>query len=311
MMQVDILKDSVRVYDFSVLKKSFPVQSTDLKSFKLNEFEDVVKVKNQEEYWACAAFATSLIIEYMNYIETGKYTEFSPGYIYGKHRKDSSWSSGMSYLSLCESLLNYGSVPMTIFSRMAEMPEIKKIIKNRPDLDNIAFPYRIKGFAQIKTANKEKKLEDVKLALINTCAPLLCIINANTSESHAICVYGFEGDKFLYQNSYGESWGTNGRATISIDALDHIVCFLDETVRLPFDDVPEDAWFYKNILHLYSAGLVNGKSDTEFKPNDPMTRAEVCAVLDRLMKNIDDINTSTALSIEERLKRIEEQLCLY
>lgn len=310
-MQINSEKDSIRVYDFSILKKTLPIQSVSLSSFKLKDFEDVIKVKNQEEYWACVAFATSLILEYMNYTETGEYKELSPGYIYGKHRKDSSWSSGMSYLSLCESLLSYGSVPMSVFSRITEMPEMKRIIKNRPDLDKIAFPYRIKGFAQIKTANKEKKLEDVKLALINTNAPLLCIVNANTSESHAICVYGFEGDKFLYQNSYGENWGTNGRATISMDALDHIVCFLDDVVKLPFDDVPEDAWFYKNILHLYATGLINGKSDMEFKPYDFITRAEVCAVLDRLMKTIEEVDTATAISVEERLKRIEENLCLY
>ncbi len=310
-MQINSLKDSVRVYDFSVLKKSFPIQSTDLKSFKLKDFEDVVKVKNQAEYWACAAFATSIILEYMNYAETGEYKELSPGYIYGKHRKDSSWSSGMSYLTLCESLLNRGSVPVSVFSRMTEMPEMKRIVKQRPDLDKIAYPTRIKGFAQIKTGNIDKRLEDIKLALINTNAPLLCIINADNSASHAICVYGFEGDKFLYQNSYGENWGNNGRASISMDALDHIVCFLDEKVKLPFEDVPEDAWFYKHILHLYAAGIVNGKSDKEFKPNDFITRAEACAMLDRLMKNIDDVNTSTALSIEERIKRIEEKLCLY
>ena len=310
-MQINSLKDSVRVYDFSVLKKSFSIQSTDLKEFKLRDFENIIKVKNQAEYWACAAFATSLILEYMNYTETGEYKELSPGYIYGKHRKDSSWSSGMSYLTLCESLLNYGSVPVSVFSRIAEMPEIKRIIKQRPDLDKIAYPTRIKGFAQINTANRDKRIEDIKLALINTNAPLLCIINADTSASHAICVYGFEGDKFLYQNSYGDKWGNNGRASISIDSLDHIVCFLDETVKLPFEDVPEDAWFYKNILHMYAAGLVNGKTDAEFKPNDFMTRAEVCAVLDRLMKKIDDVDTSTALSIEERFKRIEENLCIY
>ena len=86
-MQINSLKDSVRVYDFSVLKKSFPIQSIDLKEFRLRDFENIIKVKNQAEYWACAAFATSLILEYMNYTETGEYKELSPGYIYGKHRK--------------------------------------------------------------------------------------------------------------------------------------------------------------------------------------------------------------------------------
>lgn len=311
MSGINLQSDSVRVYDFSVLKKSFPIQKNGLTDFKLEEFEEIIKVKNQGCYWACAAFATSVILEYMNYTETGAYTELSPGYIYGKHRKSNSNSSGMSYITLCESLLNYGSVPMSVFSRIAEMPEMKKIIQKRPDLDPIAFPTRIKGFAEIRTADEGQRLEDIKLALLNTKAPLLCIINANTSESHAICVYGFEGDKFLYQNSYGESFGKNGRASISAEALDHIVCFLDEVVTLPFDDVPEDAWFYKRILHLYAAGLVDGRENNKFCPNDYITRAETCTIIDRLMKRIDEVDTARAVSIEERLKRIEEELCLW
>lgn len=307
--------DSVRVYDFSVLKKSFPIQSTDLTSFKLKNFEEVIKVKDQAEYWACAAFATSIILEYMNYIETGSYKELSPGYIYGKHRTKDSWASGMSPYALCDSLLHYGSVPVSVFPRIAEMPEMKKIINNRPDLDEIAFPYRIKGFAKIANANDDKRIEEIKLALLNTNAPILAVINADTSSSHAICVYGWETvngkTKFLYQNSYGTSWGKNGRHSLSIDDLDITICFLDETASVPFSDVPEDAWFYKNILHLYSAGLVNGKTDTEFKPNDYITRAEVCAIIDRLMERIDSVNTSTATSIEDRFKRIENKILLY
>lgn len=307
--------ESVGVYDFSVLKKSFPIKSTNLTSFKLPNFEEVIKVKNQQEYWACAAFATSIILEYMNYTEKGSYTELSPGYIYGKHRSPSAKGSGMNMLILCNSLLNYGSVPTSVFSRVAEMPEMKKIVDQRPDLDEIAIPYRIKGFAQIKTANKTQRLEDVKLALINTKAPLYCVINSNTPQSHAICVYGFETvngkTQFLYQNSYGPNWGKKGRSSLSLEDLDHIVCFLDEKVSLPFKDVPEDAWFYKHILNLYSAGLINGKTDTEFKPNDYITRAEVVAIIDRLIHNIDKVNSSTATSVEDRIKRIEEFVCLY
>ena len=43
---------------------------------------------------------------------------------------------------------------------------------------------------------------------------------------------------------------------------------------LPFTDVPATEWFYNDVKTAYETGLVNGKSATEYKPNDNMTYAE-------------------------------------
>ena len=51
---------------------------------------------------------------------------------------------------------------------------------------------------------------------------------------------------------------------------------------LPFADVPETAWYYDVVRTAYAAGLITGKTDTAFKPNDPVTRAEAAAILFRL-----------------------------
>ena len=43
----------------------------------------------------------------------------------------------------------------------------------------------------------------------------------------------------------------------------------------PFtDDVCEDDWFYNDVVYAYSLGLINGKSETRFSPNDNLTYAE-------------------------------------
>ena len=41
-----------------------------------------------------------------------------------------------------------------------------------------------------------------------------------------------------------------------------------------FSDVPSSAWYYSDLKSAYDAGLINGKTATEFKPNDNMTYAE-------------------------------------
>ena len=42
----------------------------------------------------------------------------------------------------------------------------------------------------------------------------------------------------------------------------------------PFIDVPKSEWYYADIDHAYQNGLINGKTPTEYKPNDYLTYAE-------------------------------------
>lgn len=48
----------------------------------------------------------------------------------------------------------------------------------------------------------------------------------------------------------------------------------DESYTFPFTDVAEGAWYRKDVEIAHKNGLVNGKSDTMFYPNDNMTYAE-------------------------------------
>ena len=51
------------------------------------------------------------------------------------------------------------------------------------------------------------------------------------------------------------------------------VCGYPELVN-PFVDVPEDAWYYDEVVEAVYTGVINGKSATEFKPDDHLTYAE-------------------------------------
>ena len=47
-----------------------------------------------------------------------------------------------------------------------------------------------------------------------------------------------------------------------------------ESYKFPFKDVEKDAWYRKDVETAHKNGLVNGKSDTMFYPDDNMTYAE-------------------------------------
>ena len=57
-----------------------------------------------------------------------------------------------------------------------------------------------------------------------------------------------------------------------------VLCFgtLSMTVlaAMPFQDVPANQWYYNDVMNAYEMGLINGKSATQFKPNDNLTYAE-------------------------------------
>ena len=60
----------------------------------------------------------------------------------------------------------------------------------------------------------------------------------------------------------------------------------------PFEDVPEDKWFYASVKHANQNNLFKGTSDTTFEPNTPMNRAMFCRVLANL-EGVDNENNLT------------------
>jgi len=53
----------------------------------------------------------------------------------------------------------------------------------------------------------------------------------------------------------------------------------DAEVELPFTDVGAKKWFAEAVKYVYANGLMNGKSDTTFAPNEVLTRAQFAKML--------------------------------
>lgn len=49
-----------------------------------------------------------------------------------------------------------------------------------------------------------------------------------------------------------------------------------------FKDVPETHWAYKAIKELAEKGIIKGYEDGTFRPNEPVTRAEIATIISRL-----------------------------
>ena len=51
-----------------------------------------------------------------------------------------------------------------------------------------------------------------------------------------------------------------------------------------FPDVPKTHWAYDHIENLAEAGLIKGYADGTFRPDEPITRAQVCKIVDLAMQ---------------------------
>lgn len=284
--------DSIRIYDYSSLpKREMPMGAASVSKYTIPE-DRMPKVKDQGIIGSCVAQAITSVLSVLHYIETGKWVDLSAGWFYGAARDKWSTGWGMVTSSAVEYTQQFGSVPEEMFHDYEEMPDMKEIVQKQPELKEYAIPYKTLGFVRFNWADKNRKWTDIKEAFLTYNLPLVIDSSDYFGEGHCIMAYGFEEDNgrryLLFQNSWGENWGDEGKSRIPFDDVDGIYLLLDYRVELPFDDVPESAWYYKNILHLYGAGLVSGDDQGHFNPDAPITRAEVSAIIDRLMAKIED-----------------------
>lgn len=56
-------------------------------------------------------------------------------------------------------------------------------------------------------------------------------------------------------------------------------------ILLPYEDIAEvSLWALNGMADSVQAGIVTGRSDTELAPKDYITRAEVAAIVERLLQ---------------------------
>lgn len=300
--------DSIRIYQYDRLPKDkVPQGAASADDYKIPE-DRMPRVLDQGGIGACVAHAICSVLETFYYLEHGEWIKLSPGWFYGHNRKESSNGYGMITSSAVEYTKQWGSVESSMFQEYCEMPEMIEIVKERPELEPFAENTKIKSFVKFSWADRDKKWSEIKEAFLTYHLPMIAVSPNYFGESHCIMIYGFNengktGRELYFQNSWGENYRNGGRSAIPFDEVSEVYLLLDETITLHFEDVPEDAWYYKNVLHLYQSGLINGVDETHFEPDAPITRAEVCAILDRLMGRIEEKDEAMITSVYNYIDR--------
>jgi N-acetylmuramoyl-L-alanine amidase len=71
-----------------------------------------------------------------------------------------------------------------------------------------------------------------------------------------------------------------------VDAFGQALGLVKKAPASPFHDVPANAWYLDDLRFLHDAGIVNGDSNGNFRPNDSLTRAEAAHLLRLVIRYI-------------------------
>lgn len=271
-------------------------------SFILPE-DRIPTVRDQKSYGACVGHAIASVVGIFYGAEFGGEKLMSPWYIYGNPACRNGYDGyGMFVEDAIDGVRKSGTVPLEYFDIHMEAPGIIEAVESRPELAEIALPYKIKSYLEIPMyAMLKKRSDTIKQALITYQSPVVIASKRYFGESHCVIVIGWDkNDRFIFQNSWGEDYKDDGRWTIPCEYINEAYVLLDEVLELPFDDVSEDDWFYKDVKTAYFSGIINGTSSSSFGSNDFILRSEAAAIIVRMLNKVQESVDAYARSQEAK-----------
>lgn len=265
-------------------------------------------IKNQQTKNTCVAHALATLKETQEYYDTNDKKTFSTSWIYGNRTSEQYQGEGMYIEEALNNLKKYGAVHESELPDNVDYDDSVNLIKDRKiELLKKAESHKINNYAITSSSY------DIKSALYNDKSPVVIGIvvyesfyNINNTGiapvpnvrkekeygGHAVVIIGWtvidKKEYWVVQNSWGENWGDNGIFYIGINDDFPIYeqwCSVDCINNdIQFTDV--DTWAKTDINRCVRAGLVNGYGDGLFKPENYITRQELCTIISRLLDKI-------------------------
>ena len=257
-------------------------------------------VKNQLAVSSCVAHALAAVVEYFNFMQEKSDTTMSTEFIYGNRINHTYTDKGMIIRDALENLRKYGTCPNSSMPGNIEVPEaIRRFNQDALGVIPVAYPNRITNYCSLYKKN------DMKLWLM-TKGPIVFSIKwyenywltvnnelhfdekSEPSGCHCMVIYGWNKEGWLFQNSWGNTWGDGGRAVYPYDA----------TIR--------EAWGVEDTCYsTYKDDLVMQLKDQINELNTALAAASLKvdndqAQINELQARIQQLLETNAMTEEER-----------
>lgn len=229
----------------------------------------------------CVAQSIANIMEVMYYHMVGRHEDFSVGFVYGNRDEYEYQGSGMTGYLACNHLVKDGDVKSEVFDNIGEAPSIiKKVNEFKEQFPNWKqLTYVPACYVRTKSADEVKKF------ILKYDIPVMAVVNTKhfwwSGGFHAMALYGWNGDTAIMQNS----WGKDKKPIVEV-AFDDIEEFwLITPFQIEkFIDLDQTHWAFESIVKCVENRIIQGYPDNTFRPEKQMTRAEVVAVIYRMLK---------------------------
>lgn len=175
-----------------------------------------IPVLSQLSNGSCVGHAHAVVHIYNEYKENNKIINLSPRYLYALSKKvdgipdqQGTYPRITAKIESNKGCATQNTVPNESYLSHADYIDV--VETDAITLD--AKPYKIKGYAAVgndiyslKQAIVQNGLITITISVGNYNNP----IKKGDIGLHRVVVYGFEGDRFLYRNSWGVEWGDQG-----------------------------------------------------------------------------------------------------
>lgn len=172
-------------------------------------------VMNQKLLGACVGHAHALIHAYHEYKETGDVKAFSPRYLYALSKKLDGLSGEGTYPEITAKIQKEkGCATEKTVPNDTDLIHLNYIdLKETDEITADAYPYRNSGYAEpanTKEGLKQAIYQNGLVAVTISVGSYKTRIKKGKLGLHRVVVYGYDGSKFYFRNSWGDDWGNDG-----------------------------------------------------------------------------------------------------
>jgi len=227
--------------------------------------------QDQESTYACTAFGLTNVHEILNRLEHGIQIDFD-AWEQWKNQLDNgtarrgvgdSLQDALKQLKASGLTYNGGNYPIEGYASVNRDEFKRYLSKGYPLYTGCG------GYANWAGAKK---------------TGILTFDRDKKSYGHCFCIVGYEPGYYICMNSYGNDWGvSNGLFKIKEDQAYHLftayIVYDKVDVDYIFTDVTTKSVFAESIKWAKDNKIVKGYEDGSFRPNQPITRAEMIQTL--------------------------------
>lgn len=230
----------------------------------------IIEVYNQGSLGTCVAHVFALIKQFNEYLDTKKLISFSRRFIYHIARKISGYlqssNEGLPPRTAVKGLVDTGACETSFWPEVkASHSDYSLPFPTSPAMEN-ALDYRVKGYAFGGEGEQSIKRALINNGLLGISLPVDRKAwdrktgkvskpdENNFTGRHYVTLFGYEGSRFYFRNSWGKTWGNNGNGYFEFEDYEGLIRDVVAITDIP-QKLIEEA---KNKKYVFTATLRKG-----------------------------------------------------